>query len=630
VHDAQLYGVQVANRAQEGFFDQDLFFLYGSQDSYSAFSILLAPLASTLGLSGAFFLGYVASMALLIFAEMRLVRALIPDRTAGNVALILLVVADLPWGGWGLFRVHESFLTPRIPAVAFTLLGLEQLLQKRFLRATALMLLAMALHPLMAVGGLLLAVASACTAKLSPRAVLAIGATMAVAAAVVVLCQPLGTRLFGYIDPEWYDIVRRRTPFNFPADWSPTDWWRIAYSLAVVLVGCRYLDRHRATSMRLLVLLAVAAVAVSVATNVYPYALLLKGQPHRALWLLQFCAVPLGVLVMFRLWQKGTTAARLGSAFVLCFTTRLMLPGSLAGHRIGATLAIWLSLLAVFALIFHGAERRHRPGMESRVGWLCSSVLASLAATGLLLSLVNVAAFCLGGSGKASFVTILWLVPSMCSDAVVALAAVVLIAGLWSTAKGAGRVGLVAAALWVGFSGAAFFLQLDRNRWNAFAEEPADVAFARQFIQEHRPERDRAPSVYWPTDPSYVWFDVPGVSFYSYTQTAGVVFSRGTAVEGQRRALLVRRFEIDELRRFYDPTSFRGFYAGFYRTTIDEPGPTRQDLIALCNEEQLDFVVLPYTFQGLVAATNGTVWVYDCRSIRSCQSSVSSHQSTDN
>ena len=57
-------------------------------------------------------------------------------------------------------------------------------------------------------------------------------------------------------------------------------------------------------------------------------------------------------------------------------------------------------------------------------------------------------------------------------------------------------------------------------------------------------------------------------------------------------------------------------YAGIYQATIDAPGPTNQDLTALCKEKDLDFVVLPRAFKGFAAETNGSVFIYDCRSIR--------------
>jgi len=649
-HDAKLYAAQVMNRAKEGFFDQDLFFLYGSQDDYSAFSVLMAPLASKLGLSLSFFLVYVASMALLTFAEMRVVRALVRDRMAGNVALVLLAVTALPWGGWDVFHVHEPFLTPRLPAIALTLLGLEQLLRKRYVSASALTLAAMALHPLMAVGGLMLVAASACAARLSGRNLLALGATAALAATAVLLYQPLGTWLFGYMDPHWHDIVGRRCPYILPTTWSVMDWWEIAYSLVVVVFGCAYLDRHRATVMRLVILLALAAVVGSLATEAYPYALLLQGQPYRSLWLLQFFALPLGVLVTSRLWQKGTAVACSGAALVFCFTTRLLLPDNLPAESIAPVLMTWVSLFVLFAILFHRVRFRNQPGTEAAkdafpnsegdgsilaarawgwapsclsvgpqaagAGWLCPSVLASLAATGLWLSLTEAAGFCAVESGRTNLVAWLWLAPSMCSDGVLVLAGVLLIAGLRAVAKDVPRRCVVAAAVWGGLGGAAFFLQHDLDRWAHFTKYRADVEFVRRFVHDQWPNGDRAPSVYWPRDPNLVWFDVPARSFYSWPQTAGVAFSRGTAVEGQRRALLVRKFEIAEMRQFYAPDVFRDFYSGFYQTTIDEPGATKQDLIALCKEEELDFVVLPRVFRDLAAGTNGSVFVYDCRSIR--------------
>ena len=204
----------------------------------------------------------------------------------------------------------------------------------------------------------------------------------------------------------------------------------------------------------------------------------------------------------------------------------------------------------------------------------------------------------------------------MCSDAVLALAGIILIAGLRAAVKDVPRTGVVAAAVWIGLGGAAFFLQHDLDRWAPFAKDRANVEFVRRFVHDHAPNGDRAPSVYWPMDPNLVWFDIPARSFYSWPQTAGVAFSRGTAVEGQRRALLVRKFEIREMRQSYDRDLFRDFYSGFYQATIHEPKPTRQDLIALCREEELDFVVLPRVFKDLAAGTNGSVFVYDCRSIR--------------
>src|SRR5438105_2131527 len=62
-HDAVLYGLQVLNRAEGGRFGGDLFLRYGSQDNYSIFSWVAAPLAAALGVPAAFLLLYLAAKA---------------------------------------------------------------------------------------------------------------------------------------------------------------------------------------------------------------------------------------------------------------------------------------------------------------------------------------------------------------------------------------------------------------------------------------------------------------------------------------------------------------------------------------------------------------------------------------
>src|ERR1019366_5425257 len=53
-HDSRLYSVQVLNQVEGGAYADDLFFRYGSQDEYSLFSRLAAPLVFSLGLPLAF------------------------------------------------------------------------------------------------------------------------------------------------------------------------------------------------------------------------------------------------------------------------------------------------------------------------------------------------------------------------------------------------------------------------------------------------------------------------------------------------------------------------------------------------------------------------------------------------
>src|SRR4051794_12617048 len=127
-HDAVLYEFQVANQETGGRFAGDLFFEFGSQDRYSLFSKVMAPLARAVGRPAAFWLFYLGANGLFYLGLIRLTEALVPDRVVSSLALIWLAVVQVPLGGLMIFHVNEPFTTPRLIANALVLLGLERLL----------------------------------------------------------------------------------------------------------------------------------------------------------------------------------------------------------------------------------------------------------------------------------------------------------------------------------------------------------------------------------------------------------------------------------------------------------------------------------------------------------------------
>jgi hypothetical protein len=111
--------------------------------------------------------------------------------------------------------------------------------------------------------------------------------------------------------------------------------------------------------------------------------------------------------------------------------------------------------------------------------------------------------------------------------------------------------------------------------------------------------RGDAPSVYWPGGRmDTVWFGVGTNSYFTYWQLSPNIFFRGNAIEGRRRWGLAAPFEADPVRT---PTA---------------TPPTADEFRALVADPALDFVVLPYDFGGWVG-TNGAIWVYDARQLRS-------------
>src|SRR5271157_4412601 len=168
-HDSRLYAVQILERIHPGSFAGDLYLRYGSQDRYSLFTILIAPLVQLCGLHVTFFCVYLANKALLFWGLLRLTRVLISSNLALVLALIHLAIVPVAFGGNEIFHVNESFLTPRLSSCALVLFALERMLAGRIVVVGLLLVGTFLLNPLMAVGGVLPAglwwLARRCTAR---------------------------------------------------------------------------------------------------------------------------------------------------------------------------------------------------------------------------------------------------------------------------------------------------------------------------------------------------------------------------------------------------------------------------------------------------------------------------------
>ena len=61
---------------------------------------------------------------------------------------------------------------------------------------------------------------------------------------------------------------------------------------------------------------------------------------------------------------------------------------------------------------------------------------------------------------------------------------------------------------------------------------------------------------------------------------------------------------------------FRRKIERLFERKLDSPEATLDDLAQLCQERDLDFVVLRRRFGDLYAATNGSIYIYDCRQVQ--------------
>jgi hypothetical protein len=613
-HDARLYAAQVVERVAPGTFADDLFLRYGSQDRYSVFTPLMAPLVRSLGVEPAFFLVYLACKALFFWALLRLVFVFVPDRVAALLALVYLAMSPLPFGGCEVIRLNESFLTPRIPGCALVLFALERALSGRTGTAAALLAAAVPLHPLMACAGILVVLLWWLATRLKPHQMLALTVVGSVAGSALVFIEPLGARVFGHIDDEWRAVVFQQCFFVQPALWTAGDWLRIAISAGVAIVAARtYGRRWSALLWALLAAGALGLVGSFVAAQAH-YLLLLQVSPYRTLWLLELLAIPFGFWGCAWLWRRGDGASRCATCLLALLLT--------TDWNFAPLPAAWLFLgLLPACLVFHRGLGR----VPAKPDWL-----AAAGATAFVLCVGGMLAFDVYILGLALATPVRF---DLDAHAVLVLQAsgtvlykLPLLLGLaGAAALLAGRVAwrLPAALLgcWLAYQAGLTWADASAAYHRRFSARAGHEQFVTDFLRA-RAEPGRRRTVYWTADLGAVWFRAGANCYFHSVQMSGCAFSRGTALEGRRRGDLVGRFEADWLRREPLPEGWwQMAYLGFFNVPQEELPPTEADLRALCAEEGLDFVVLEQGFEGLYCAGDGRFFIYDCRQLRAGRAS---------
>ncbi len=611
-HDARLYSVQVLNRVEGGSYADDLFFRYGSQDEYSVFSRLAAPLVFSLGLSSAFFLIYLASKALLIWGMMRLVQTLVPNRTAGVVALIYCMVVPIRYGGQSILNVQETFVTPRMLAIALVLIGLDFMMRGRPVVSGLMMLFAAALHPLMACGGLLIWGAFQAWKILGGRAFSAATAVVGLLAMLVLAYEPIGLCCFGAMDDTWRATILHASSFNFPSEWGWEDWWYLALQLAVAGLALwqyrRAADPDKARFAAVVTLVALVALVGTALAERLPYALLLQGQPYRALWLLAFLHLAWTGWLCVAWSQHASQSVQLAGcallAYLCCFN----------GLLDEMLFPLFVLPFAVFLL--RGLDSEPRDS-----AWLPHSLQASLVLGGI------------GWMGYKYFLLTtgydMLVERHMESRDIVEVymghlgPITMLLVCAWILVRlGTHWRQRSAAWLAVGCLGLqTFFFVFPETDFYAehCTRYRADLHRMRARMQAERDPAAPLPTVYCNLGClDYVWLDLHSKSYFDWWQAGGFMFRREMAIEGQRRACLVASFEVERFRKYewFMSAGEQESVGRFFKIEFGKTRLTAQDLGRLCQEPDLDYVLLEQRFDGLYTAHDGRLFLYQCKTVR--------------
>ncbi len=157
------------------------------------------------------------------------------------------------------------------------------------------------------------------------------------------------------------------------------------------------------------------------------------------------------------------------------------------------------------------------------------------------------------------------------------------------------------------------------NAWEVPARPTSDLQFVGRSCRNSAQAGGRLPTVYCSVgEAGDVWLIVRAQSYFTRQQICGNLFFRETALEGQRRARLLRRFEQERTRCYVTlwPDAVKRNQEELFEAPLDEAPPTLDDLAAVCQEEGVDYVAVPEAFDVPCAASNGRIYIYDCRRVR--------------
>jgi hypothetical protein len=508
-HDSVIY-VLLALARLHPTLSNDVFLRFGSQDQFTLFSPLYANAITLLGPERA--------AALLTFVEHAafftcawLIARQFMSAYCAMLAVALLIVLPGGYGSGTHFHYAEQFLTPRMMAEALVLGALAATLARRYLLAASMAIAAMAVHPLMASGGIALLVVTF-VAFGRPKLSIALGCALLVSSlAILVAIAPAGR-----FDTTWLANVRETSPFLYVSLWSWSDWSRVLLTAAGlgigVLTGSTALIRRLCAGT--LMTIGSGLLISFVYCDLLSVMLFTALQAWRWLWIAGVIFVVLSPVIVRDCWRRGdagrTAVVLLATAWLLGSANSTSAVAALAAVLCAASPAGWSDHRYV-QLLFRGSwlllvvaalnELAYRLDLPVSV----DDPRASIALQKLQIA-------CGDGIVPALALVVLWLAvnrtKSLYLDAAVVLTAALACFSLF----------WLAGPSWINVS----YTQAVYNRFEAW----------RTAVPPHA-------EVLWPDTPLGSWYLLERPNYWSIFQMPGAIFSREKALLVARRAELI-------------------------------------------------------------------------------------------
>ena len=590
--DAQIYAFQALARLHPPL-ATDLYLQNTSQDQFTAFSPFYAACIDLLGLENAARSLTVLFTVWLLTAAWSVARA-VSGRAGAWLAVALLLIVAGDYGGSGVFRISEQYLTARLPAEALVITALACHLrgQKRlgFLFAAG----ALFVHPLIALPGLLLLICLSLPSRLIVLAAMG-GLIATLLIAVVATIFPSGIQGLTVMDTAWAEVVRERSQFLFLPLWSVHDWE--VNTLPFLYLGFTAIaipDPRIRKLCTAAALVGAAGLAVAwIGSALGPVAILVQGQAWRWVWISVLVSVLLLPGVALQVWRDD----KCGPLCVVLLVSGWTLPMQVGTACVSLALAVW-----VMRSRFH----KYADCLRWAAAALGIAILAWVSIKAWVIMSSSNSAPGYATSGAAQIRDIFGLrIPAVLFGALT-----------WWCVRSARTawvpmvVSLLLATLSILLGPAAFkqgHTFGSTGDINEFADWTAAVPPTSAVLVT--PTHDVG---------GFVWFTLQRPNYLAVDQSAGVVFSRATAMEVQRRSTV--------LLPLMDPnwkimTSLRAAASGRKADAAARP-LTATNLRQICADPNLGFVISPADLGfPRVRHERAGAWkdwnLYDCNLIRS-------------
>jgi hypothetical protein len=590
--DAELYAVQALAKIHPNLAG-DVFLQNRSQDSYTVFSPLYAWCVHWLGLRDAAMTLFIVLKIWFFAAAWALTRELFDRRSAFLSTASVMVIAG-SYGGYSVFNYSEDWLTARTLAepmvISAVLLYFRNWKTSAFLVAFA----ALFVHPLLALPGLALLVALSLPLPIAAAGA-ALGVFAALAAALYSLNQPSDVGMLSIMDADWLEVVRERSVFLFPQHWRASDWEMNIQPFVSLAISGVVLRDSRIQKLCIAVALvgATGLVIGLVASTIGPVGLLLQGQAWRWIWIARFAAVILLATTLLKLW-RDEKCGPLCAVLTLLGWTFSPVDGSAC---LAAALMLWSTRRHVTdrAAVYVRWAAIVLAGVA--LAWVVAnswSILSSPAPESGLEPILVIKLRNIFGLGVISIALAWWLaywVDGTSSRALPAALSAVLLICCLLVYPGTFRVYMREGS----------------------AEQIAEFSDWRRAIGPDDtvlvlPQHNSA---------TFAWFTLERPSYLSVDQSAGVVFSRATALEVRRRSKVLSPLMEPDWKLLSGKTSIR---PGGETANKGAKVLTRDGLIGICRDPKLKFVVARESlgFDPIVHTHVGS-WkdwnLYDCRRV---------------